>query len=555
MEIRFISELHQSIRNNWELPALTDYQGETIYYKDFAKNIAQLHAYFKAGGIEKGDKVALCGRNSSNWAMAFFATMSYGAVVVSILHEFDKASVEYIVNHSDAKFFFTDSAIFDKINIDQLSQLQSVVSLDNYTLLHSQSKELKSFFDNKEEHFKKTITANFSASDIDWHNDQPDELAIINYTSGTTSSPKGVMIPYRSVWSNNKFANDNLPFMNRGDDVVCMLPMAHTYGLAFEIIKSITYGCHIHFLGKVPSPRIIKEEFAKYRPKLIFSVPLIMEKIVTSNVFPALRKQPLLTLFKLPIVKLFVRKKIRKQLIDFFGGQVGEFVIGGAALNGEVERFLMSIKFPFTVGYGMTETSPLISYCSWKEFRHQTCGKPVDRMEVKIDSNNPENEVGEILTRGTNVMLGYYKNQEATKEAFTPDGWMRTGDLGVMDKDGFIYIKGRNKNMILGAAGQNIYPEEIEEKLNNLPCVQESLAVEEDGKVVALIYPDADALKAKGIKPEDYEKHFEEQIKEVNNNLAAYSKIRSFRLQDEEFEKTPKRSIRRFKYMEGGSKS
>ena len=548
MKSRFISELKQSLLDNWELPALTDYQGETIYYKDFAKRIAKLHAYFKAGGIKKGDKVALCGRNSSHWAIAFFGTMSYGAVVVSILHEFDKASVEYIVDHSDAKLFFTDTAIYDKINIDKISQLQSVVSLEDFNLLHSKSDELKSFFDNQDEYFKKRLTNNFTINDIDWHIDEPDELAIINYTSGTTSSPKGVMIPYRSVWSNNKFANENLPFMKRGDDVVCMLPMAHTYGLAFEIIKSITYGCHIHFLGKVPSPRIIKEEFAKYKPKLIFSVPLIMEKIVTSNVFPTIRKQPIKTLLKTPIVKLFVRKKIKKQLADFFGGEVCEFVIGGAALNGEVERFLMSIKFPFTVGYGMTETSPLISYCSWKEFRHQTCGKPVDRMEVKIDSSNPEKEVGEILTKGANVMLGYYKNEKATKEAFTYDGWMKTGDLGVMDKDGFIYIKGRNKNLILSSSGQNIYPEEIEEKLNNLSCVQESLAIEEDGKVVVLVYPDKDVMKAKHIKPENYQSYFEKKIKEVNENLASYSQIRSFRIQDNEFDKTPKRSIRRFKY-------
>ena len=550
MKSKFLGELKQSLRKNWELPALTDYQGETIYYKDFAKRIATLHAYFKAAGVEKGDKIALCGKNSSNWAIAFFATMSYGAVVVSILHEFDKASVEYIVDHSDAKLFFTDKVIFDEINLDGLSKLQTAVSLDDYSLLHTQSEELKSFFANNEAYFKKAITTDFNVNDIDWHADDPDELAIINYTSGTTSNPKGVMIPYRSVWSNNKFANDNLPFIERGDDVVCVLPMAHTYGLAFEIIRSITIGCHIHFLGRLPSPQIIKEEFAKYKPKLIFSVPLIIEKIVQGHVFRAIEKDPVKTLLKIPILNKFVRKKIRKQLEDFFGGQVHEFVIGGAALNGEVEKFLRSIKFPFTVGYGMTETSPLISYSSWKEFKLQSCGKPVDRMEVKIDSTHPETKVGEILTRGTNVMLGYYKNGAATKEAFTDDGWMRTGDLGVMDKDGFIFIKGRNKNLILSASGQNIYPEEIEEKLNNLSGVQESLAIEEEGKVVALIYPDEEALDANNIQSHNYQTYFEGIIKEVNKSLATYSQIRSFRLQNEEFDKTPKRSIRRFKYME-----
>ena len=555
MEHKFLGVLEQSIRKNWELPALTDYQGETVYYKNFAKNIAKLHAYFKAGGVKKGDKVALCGRNSSNWAIAFFGTLSYGAVVVSILHEFDKSSVEYIVDHSDAKVFFADTAIYNKIDTENISQLETVVSLDDFSLLQSSSDELRSFFANSKEYFKKLFTKDFTANDIDWHKEEDDELAIINYTSGTTSSPKGVMIPYRSVWSNNKFANDNVPFIQSGDDVVCMLPMAHTYGLAFEIIKSLTLGCHVHFLGKIPSPRIIKEEFAKYKPKLILSVPLIIEKVVMGNVMPAIKKEPINTLLKIPIVKIFVRRKIKNQLMDFFGGNAGEFVIGGASLNEDVEKLLMQIKFPFTVGYGMTETSPLIGYCSWQEFRSQSCGKVVDRMEVKIDSDNPATEVGEIMVRGTNVMLGYYKNEEATKEVMLDDGWMKTGDLGVVDKDGFIYIKGRNKNLILGPGGQNIYPEEIEEKLNILPCVQESLAIEEDSKVVALIFPDEDAMKAKNIKPEDYESYFEEKIKEVNENLAAYSKIKSFRIQEEEFEKTPKRSIRRFKYMEGGSKN
>ena len=550
MENTFLGLIEQSIRKNWKLPALTDHHGETIYYKDLASNIVKLHAYFKAGGVEKGDKIAICGRNSSNWAIAFFGTLSYGAVVVSILHEFDKGSVEYIVDHSDAKVFFADTAIYQKTDLASMPQLEAVVSLDDFSLLYSKSDELKSFFVNADNYFKKTITKDFTANDITWHKEDKDELAIINYTSGTTSSPKGVMIPYRSIWSNTQFANDNVTFMQRGDDIVCMLPMAHTYGLAFEILKSITLGCHVHFLGKVPSPKIIKESFAKYRPKLVMAVPLIIEKIVTGNIFPAIEKQPIKTLLKVPIVNVFVRKKIRKQMIDFFGGQLGEMTIGGASLNSEVEKFLMSIHFPFTVGYGMTETSPLIGYCSWKEFRSQSCGKVVDRMEVKIDSNNPETEVGEIIVRGMNVMLGYYKNEEATKEVMLSDGWMKTGDLGVMDKDGFMYIKGRNKNLILSSAGQNIFPEEIEEKLNNLPSVQESLAIEEDGKVVALIFPNEDVLKEKNIAPKDYETYFEAEIKEVNQNLAGYSQIKSFRIQEVEFDKTPKRSIRRFKYTE-----
>ncbi len=550
MENRFLGMLEQSLRENWNLPAMTDYQAETVYYKDFAKSIAKLHAYFRAGGVKKGDKIAICGRNSSNWAIAFFGTLSYGAVAVSILHEFDRGSVEYIVDHSDAKVFFTDSAIFAKVELGNIPKIETVVSLDDFSLLHYQLEELKSFFDNEEEYFKKIFTEEFTANDIDWHQEDPDELAVLNYTSGTTSSPKGVMIPYRSLWSNNKFANDNVPFNKRGDDIVCMLPMAHTYGLAFEIIKSLTLGCHIHFLGKVPSPHIIKEEFAKYKPKLILSVPLIIEKVVRGHVMPALEKEPVKTLLKIPVVKTFVRKKIRTQLMDFFGGNAGEFIIGGASLNEEVEKLLMDIKFPFTVGYGMTETSPLIGYCRWQDFRSQCCGKVVDRMEVKVDSHDPENIAGEFMVKGMNVMLGYYKNEEATKEVLLPDGWMKTGDLGVMDKDGFMYIKGRNKDLILGPGGQNIYPEEIEEKLNNLPSVQESLAVEENGKIVALILPDADVMKRENIEPKDYDAYFEDKIKEVNENLASFSQIKSFRIQEDEFEKTPKRSIRRFKYTE-----
>ncbi len=549
MEYTFLGLIEQSIRKNWKLPALTDFEGETIYYKDLASNMVKIHAYFKAAGIQKGDKIAICGRNSSNWAITFFGTLSYGAVVVSILHEFDKASIEYIVHHSDAKVFFADTAIFEKTELESMPQLEAVVSLDDFSLLYSKTEELKSFFANADKYFEKTITKDFTANDIDWHKEEKDELAIINYTSGTTSSPKGVMIPYRSIWSNTQFANDNVTFMKRGDDIVCMLPMAHTYGLAFEILKSITLGCHVHFLGKIPSPSVIKASFAKYRPKLVMAVPLIIEKIVTGNIFPAIEKQPIKTLLKVPIVNIFVRKKIRNQMIDFFGGQIGEVTIGGAALNKEVEKFLMSIHFPFTVGYGMTETSPLIGYCSWKEFRSQSCGKVVDRMEVKIDSDNPETEVGEIIVRGMNVMLGYYKNEAATNEVMLPDGWMKTGDLGIMDKDGFMYIKGRNKNLIISASGQNIYPEEIEEKLNSLPAVQESLAIEEDGKVVALILPNADVMKQKNIEPSDYQAYFDVKIKEVNQNLAAYSQIRSFQIREEEFDKTPKRSIRRFKYM------
>lgn len=550
MKHTFLGLIEDSIRKNWKLPALTDYEGGTIYYKDFAFHIAKLHAYFRAGGVQKGDKIAICGKNSSHWAVAFFGTLSYGAVAVSILHEFDKSSVEYIVDHSDAKVFFVDKALFENLNIETMPLLETVVFLDDFSLAHSKSEELKTFFANADAYFKKTFTKDFTANDIDFHHEEEEELAVLNYTSGTTSSPKGVMIPYRSLWSNTKFANDNLRFIKSGDNIVCMLPMAHTYGLAFEILNSLSMGSHVHFLNKTPSPRIVMEAFAKVKPKLVLAVPLIIEKIVTRNVFTEIHKQPVKTLIRIPVLNLFIRNKIKKKLIKFFGDNLVEVVIGGAALNKEVERFLRFIHFPYTVGYGMTECSPLIAYAFWKDFKAQSCGQIIDRMEAKIDSNNPQTEVGEILVRGDNVMLGYYKNEEATKEIMLPDGWMKTGDLGILDKDNFLFIKGRNKNMILGASGQNIYPEEIEDKLNNSPYIQESLAIEEEGKVVALIFPDAEVMKQHKIDATDYITFFDKVVKDVNQTLPLYSKIKSFRIQEKEFDKTPKRSIRRFKYME-----
>ena len=550
METTFLGLIELSIRKNWELPALTDYEGKTLYYKDFARQIAKLHAYFESSGLQKGEKVAICGKNSSNWAVAFFGTLSYGAVAVSILHEFDKGSVEYIVNHSDAKVFFVDNALYQNLNQETMPQLETVCLLDDFSLALTHSKELQVFFDNAETFFKTKFTKDFTANDIVFHKEDKEELAVLNYTSGTTSSPKGVMIPFRSLWSNTQFANDNLPFIQTGDNIVCMLPMAHTYGLAFEILNSLSMGCHINFLSRTPSPKVIMEAFAKVKPKLVLSVPLIIEKIVTRNVFTEIQKQPIKTLIKIPVFNLIIRSKIKKKLINFFGGNLVEVVVGGAAINKEVERFLRFINFPYTVGYGMTECSPLIAYSYWTEFKEQSCGRIVDRMEAKIDSDNPRTEVGEILVKGSNVMLGYYKNDEATNEVMLPDGWMKTGDLGILDKDNFLFIKGRNKNLILGSSGQNIYPEEIEDKLNNLPSVLESLVIEENGKVVALIFPDAEVMKQLQVDPTDYIAFFDNEVKQINQRLPIYSKITSFRIQEEEFLKTPKRSIRRFKYQQ-----
>ena len=545
----FLSLIEESIHKNGELPALTDFQGKTFYYKDFAEEIDKLHEIFKAAGIKNGDKIALCGRNSSRWAISFFAILSYGGVVVSILHEFDKASIEHIVNHSDSVMFFVDQSIWSNFNKENTPKLKTVFSLDNYDLLYtSQSKvsDLKASFD---DHYTKKYKDGFDYRNLSFRRDKPEELAILNYTSGTTSSPKGVMLPYRSLWSNTLFANDNLDFLEAGDNIVCILPMAHAYGLAFEILNSISMGLHIHFLNKVPSPKIIMEAFAQSKPKLVLAVPLIIEKIIVKNVFPKISKEPMRTLVKIPGFNQIIHRKIKDKLVQIFGGKLEEVVIGGAALNQEVEKFLKKIEFPYTVGYGMTECGPLISYAPWKDFKQKSVGRRVDRMDVKIDSEDPKKIVGEIMVKGTNVMLGYYKNTEATNQIFTKDGWMKTGDLGIIGDDNSIYIKGRNKNMILGPSGQNIFPEEIEDKINNYTFVAESLVIDDDGKLVALIYPDADVMKSLGVNENGYNSFFSEVIKDLNDKLPSYSKISTFKIQEEEFEKTPKKSIKRFRYQ------
>lgn len=545
----FLELIEQSVRNHWNLPAMTDFQGNTFYYRDFAREIDKSHEYFKLAGIQRGDKIAVCGKNSANWAIIFFATISYGAVAVSILHEFDKESIQYIVDHSDSKMFFVDESIWNEIDERKIPNVETVFSLDNLSLLKVTSKELKIFVTNAFTFFDKKYEKGFFVNDFALRTDRPEELAVINYTSGTTSSPKGVMIPFRSMWSNTKFANDNLDFIHSGDNIVCMLPMAHTYGLAFEILNSISMGCHIHFLGKTPSPKVLLDAFAKIKPKLVLAVPLIIEKIVTKNVFPKLKQGTAKTLIKIPLLSSIVYNKVRKSLIEVFGGNLVEVVIGGAALNADVEKFLRRIHFPYSVGYGMTECGPLISYSYWTEFKERSCGKVVDRMQVKIDSDDPQHIVGEILAKGANTMLGYYKNETASKMAFTEDGWLKTGDLGILDKDNFVFIKGRNKNMILGPSGQNVYPEEIEDKLNNSPYILESLVIEENKKNIALVFPDVEELKKENITPEQYQTLFEKEIKEINVKLPVYSKIASFRIQTEEFEKTPKRSIKRFMYQ------
>ncbi len=548
-ENSFLAVIEESIHKHGELPALTDYKGKTFYYKDFAEEIDKLHVIFNLAGIKKGDKIALCGRNSSRWAISFFAVLSYGGVVVSILHEFDKASIEHILNHSDSVMFFTDQAIWNNLKKENTPQLKTVLSLDNFDVLYTSQSKVRDLKENFQDSYNANKTNRFDYKQLTFRRDKPEELAVINYTSGTTSSPKGVMLPYRSLWSNTRFANDNLDFINAGDSIVCILPMAHAYGLTFEVLNSISMGMHIHFLNKVPSPKIIIEAFAEAKPKLVLAVPLILEKIIIKNVFTKISKEPIRTLVKIPGFNQIIHRKIRNKLIQIFGGELVEVVIGGAALNQEVEKFLKKIEFPYTVGYGMTECGPLISYSFWKDFKQKSVGRRVDRMEVKIDSDDQKRTVGEILVKGDNLMLGYYKNPEATKEIFTKDGWMKTGDLGIIDDDNSIYIKGRNKNMILGASGQNIFPEEIEDKINNYTFVSESLVIDENGKLVALIYPDSEVMTSLEVNKDGYTSFFNEVIKDLNNKLPSYSKISTFRIQEEEFEKTPKRSIKRFKYQ------
>lgn len=549
MENRFLGLIENSIKEHWDLPAFSDYNGHTYHYKDVARRIEKFHIILEHAGIKKGDKVALVGRNSSNWAICFFGILAYGAVAVPILHDFKPDNIHHIVNHSGAKAVLAGANNWENMNEQMMPDVKLFMLLDNFSIIKSKNKEVRVVRDRINEYFGKKYPRSFTSADVKYHVEKPEELAVLNYTSGTTSFSKGVMIPFRSLWSNTQFAYDNLPFIHPGDSVVCMLPMAHMYGLAFEILNCVNKGCHVHFLTRTPSPKIIAEAFARVKPALILAVPLIIEKIVKNKIFPELEKPLIKLLLKVPYLDQKVLDTIAKKLNDSFGGKFGEVVIGGAALNKEVESFLRSINFRYTVGYGMTECGPLVAYEQWDTFKQGSVGRIVDRMEARIDSANPENEVGEILVRGMNVMLGYYKNPDATKAVMMPDGWMRTGDLGTIDSDGFLYIRGRSKSMILGPSGQNIYPEEIEDRLNNMLYVAESLVISQGGKLVALIYPDWEQVDKAGIQHSEIEGLMQQNINQLNNEMPSYSKVSCFKLYQEEFEKTPKRSIKRYLYQ------
>ena len=548
MDTSFNRFIYDSIQQHWELDALTDYKGATLQYNDVARKIEKLHIMFEASGVAKGDKIALCGRNSAHWGVAFLAVLTYGAVAVPILHEFKADNVHNIVNHSDAKLLFVGDMVWENLNEAEMPNLEGIILINDYSLLVSRSERLTHAREHLNEMFGRRYPRQFRREMISYHQDSPDELAMINYTSGTTSYSKGVMVPYRALWSNTRFAYEVLS-LEPGDKVVSMLPMAHMYGMAFEFIYEFCCGCHIYYLTRVPSPKIIFQAFNEVKPRIIIAVPLIIEKIIKKSVMPRLETTTMKFLMRLPFINDKIRNTVRQQVIDALGGNFKEAIIGGAAFNQEVEAFLHSIHFPYTVGYGMTECAPIISYEDWTRFAQGSCGKAAPRMEVRIDSPDPRNVVGEIVCRGMNVMLGYYKNEEATRQAIDPDGWLHTGDLGVMDGEGNVFIKGRSKNMLLGPSGQNIYPEEIEDKLNNLPYVTESIIVQKDDKLVALIYPDFDQAFKDGVPDSQIPALMEQNRVQLNALLPAYSQVASVKIYNEEFEKTPKKSIKRFLYQ------
>ncbi|MBQ4445751.1 MAG: AMP-binding protein [Prevotella sp.] len=551
MKIPCFNELiEKSIIDNWDLDAITDYKGATLQYHDVARKIEKLHIMFECSGVERGDKIALCGRNSANWAVAFLATLTYGAVAVPILHEFTAEQVHNIVNHSDAKLLFVGDVVATTIDPTQMPHLEGIIYIPDYSLVISRTDKLTYAREHLNEMYGKRFPKYFRKEHVHYYKEaDPNELALINYTSGTTGFSKGVMIPYRALWSNFDFACDAMgKNVKRGDNIISILPMAHMYGMAFEFIYEFLRGCHIFYLTRVPSPAIIAQAYADIKPAIIIAVPLIIEKIVKKKILPKLQTPRMKILFNMPVVNKKVKQAVHDQVYQSFGGKIYEIIIGGAAFNQEVENFMESINFPITVGYGATECAPIITYASCETFVPGSCGRAALHMEVKIDSEDPQNMPGEILTKGLNVMLGYYKNEEETARTIDKDGWYHTGDLGTMDEYGNLFIKGRIKNMLLGPSGQNIYPEEIEDKLNSLALVVESIVVQRDNKLIGLVYPDYDEMRNIGLSKEDLEKIMEENRNTLNEMIPAYCKLSAIQLTETEFEKTPKKSIKRFLY-------
>ena len=551
MEIpSFNALIQKSIIDHWDMDALTDYKGATLQYHDVARKIEKLHIMFENSGVVKGDKIALCGRNSANWAVAFLATLTYGAVAVPILHEFMPDQIHNIVNHSDAKLLFVGDVVATQIDATKMPNLEGIIYIPDYSLVVSRTDKLTYAREHLNEMFGVKFPKFFRKNHVSYYMEQnPDELAMINYTSGTTGFSKGVMVPYRALWGNADFAENVLgKQIKAGDPVISILPMAHMYGMAFEFIFEFIKGCHVYYLTRIPSPAIIAEAFGRIKPSVIIAVRLVIEKIIRKRVFPKIQNNRMRMLLHMPVISKKVKEKICEQVSNAFGGNFYEVIIGGAAFNQEVENFLHNIGFKYTVGYGATECAPIICYEDYKNFVPGSCGKAALHMMVRIDSPDPENVPGEILAKGPNVMLGYYKNEEATKATIDENGWYHTGDLGTMDGDGNVFIKGRSKNMLLGANGQNIYPEEIEDKLNSLALVNESVVVQKGDKLIGLVHPDYDEAQTLNLGTKELQEIMEQNRQELNSMVPAYSKLSEIRIHEEEFEKTPKKSIKRFLY-------
>ena len=548
-EHQFIDYIEQSIIKNWDKDSLTDYKGITLQYKDVARKIAKFHIVLESAGIQPGDKIAVCGRNSAHWAVTFLATITYGAVIVPILHEFKADNIHNIVNHSEAKLLFVGDQAWENLNEDAMPLLEGIASLTDFSSLVSRNEKLTYAFEHRNAIYGQRYPKNFRPEHICYRKDRPEELAIINYTSGTTGYSKGVMLPYRSIWSNVAYCFEMLP-VKPGDHIVSMLPMGHVFGMVYDFLYGFSAGAHIYFLTRMPSPKIISQSFSEIKPRVISCVPLIVEKIIKKDILPKVDSKIGKLLLKVPIVNDKIKSLARQAAMEIFGGNFDEIIIGGAPFNAEVEAFLKKIGFPYTIAYGMTECGPIICSSRWDTLKLASCGKATTRMEVRIDSPDPKTHAGEIVCRGANMMLGYYKNPEATAQIIDVNGWLHTGDLGVMDEEGYVTVRGRSKNMLLTSSGQNIYPEEIESKLNNMPYVAESLIVLQHDKLVALIYPDFDDAFAHGLQQNDIQKAMEVNRVELNQQVTNYCQISKIKIHFEEFEKTAKKSIKRFMYQE-----
>ena len=550
MEFTSVNKIFQeSFQKNWDRPAISNYQGITLHYRDVARRIEKMHIMFEECGLQKGDKVAICSRNQANWAVAFLSAMTYGAVPVPLLHEFKSSNIHHLVNHSEAKILFVDDVIWEGLTETEMPDLHAIIQVNTFKLLYASDQKIIDAREHLNELFGRKYPNVFTKEDLNYYEDSADELAIINYTSGTSGFSKGVMIPYRAVCSNLEFGRTVLPGLDNTKSVVSMLPSAHMYGLMFELLYELSQGAHVHFLSRVPSPKIIMQALAEVKPYVIIAVPLVIEKIYKSKVKPILEKEGIKVLMKLPVLNQVVLNKIKTELINAFGGEFYEVIIGGAAFNKEVEAFFKKMNFPFTVGYGMTECAPIIAYDDWTVEKLNSCGKAVNNMEIRIASADPHTIPGEIQVKGANIFLGYYKNEEATNAVFTEDGWFCTGDMGVIDEEGSLFIKGRTKCMILGPSGQNIYPEEVETVINNHHYVVDSLVVEDNGGLTALIFPDFATGARDGMRQDAFVKYIEGLLPEINNDLPNYAKLKKIEVMSEDFERTPKKSIKRYLYQ------